>query len=244
MIYFLIPVFNEEKNIPRLHDDIANLDFGEERYFVFSDDGSTDQSHQIIKNYFNQLNFTILGDGKNHGPGHAFNTGFKWILNTSNSKNDTIVTMEADSTSDIGILKNMLSINKLGYDLVLASVYAQGGGFAETTFFRKMISFFANMFFRLFFDLKVLTLSSFYRVYSISLLKRMQEKYNGEIVKENGFICMIEFLIKAIKCNAKILEVPMTLYSTKRHGKSKMKIMDTFFNYVRFLIQNKIEPNK
>ncbi|MBI4929478.1 MAG: glycosyltransferase [Bacteroidetes bacterium] len=236
MVYFLIPIFNEEKNIPGLFEDIGKTENTAERFFVFSDDGSSDNSNQVIKNHFEHANHIILGDGKNYGPGHAFNSGFDWILKNSKSSEDVIVTMEADRTSDIGILKNMLAINKLGYDLVLASVYAQGGGFSQTTFFRKMISFIANMFFRSFFGIKILTLSSFYRVYTISILKKIQEKYKGQIIAERGFICMLEILVKAISCEAKIIEVPMVLHSTKRIGKSKMKIFKTSMAYLKFMM--------
>ena len=239
MVYFLIPIFNEEKNIPGLFEDIGNADYAGERFYVFSDDGSSDKSADTIKNYFRQTNHVILGDGKNYGPGHAFSTGFEWILKNSKSTDDMVVTMEADRTSDISILKNMIAISKMDYDLVLASVYAQGGGFSDTSVFRKMISFIANMFFRSFFDIKILTLSSFYRVYSVSFLKKIQEKYKGQIISETGFICMLEILVKAISCKAKVIEVPMVLHSSKRIGKSKMKIFKTSMAYLKFMLSFK-----
>ncbi len=174
---------------------------------------------------------------KNHGPGHAFDKGFEWIINNSVEENDVVVTMESDSTSDVNILENMLQINNLGYDLVLASVYAQGGGFDKTSFFRKLISSVANLLFRYFFNLKVLTLSSFYRVYNVSLLRKIKSEY-GIIIKEKGFICMLEILLKSVNVNAKIIEVPMVLKSDLRQGKSKLKIVKTSYAYFKFLIRN------
>ena len=131
----------------------------------------------------------------------------------------------------------MLQINNLGYDLVLASVYAQGGGFDKTSFFRKLISSVANLLFRYFFNLKVLTLSSFYRVYNVSLLRKIKSEY-GIIIKEKGFICMLEILLKSVNVNAKIIEVPMVLKSDLRQGKSKLKIVKTSYAYFKFLIRN------
>lgn len=119
---------------------------------------------------------------------------------------------------------------------MLASVYAQGGGFDRTSLLRKLVSFAANMLFRLFFDLKVLTLSSFFRVYSMPVLREIKNRYGGTIIGEPGFISMLEILVKAIRCKAKIIEIPMKLHSSKRKGKSKMKVMRTGFSYVRFLI--------
>ena len=237
MIYFLIPVFNEEKNIQNLFLDLSKVLPEHEKQYVFSDDGSTDKSIEEINRCFSQLKFTILSDGKNHGPGKAFNVGFEWIIKNSASEQDSVVTLEADNTSDLTVLPHLICLNKLGYSLVLASVYAQGGGFDRTSFFRKFISYVANLFFRFLFDVKVLTLSSFYRCYDINLLKKIYARTNGQIIREPGFICMLEILLKAIRIGAKIIEVPVILQSSKRVGKSKMNLMKTTFTYLRFLIE-------
>jgi dolichol-phosphate mannosyltransferase len=239
MIYILIPIFNEEGNIANLYRELTSALPNEEKMYVFSDDGSTDKTVELLRSSFSNTNFIVLGDGTNHGPGYAFNTGFEWILaNSKNIEHDIVITMEADCTSDTSILPHMLGINRMGYDLVLSSVYAQGGGFDSTSFIRKFLSAIANLLFRFLFDLKVLTLSSFYRVYSLSLLYRIKQNYPA-IITEYGFICMLEILVKAIKQGAKIIEVPMMLKSQKRVGKSKMKVIKTMMAYFRFLLFKK-----
>jgi len=238
MLYFLIPVFNEEKNLNKLHSSITSVAKEYPRFYVFSDDGSTDNSLALIKTLFKAENHIILGDGSNHGPGRAFNTGFEWILSHSKEPNDKIITIEADNTSDIDILSKMLKMSEMDYQLVLASVYAQGGGFAETSFFRRFVSSVAAIIMRNFFDIKVLTISSFYRIYHVDLIRKIKAKYQN-ISEESGFISVVEVLIKGIKLKASIIEVPMVLYSKQRKGKSKMKVMKTSFEYVKFLIKSK-----
>ena len=235
MIFFLIPIFNEEKNIPNLFKELDGILPGEEKFLVFSDDGSTDNTAKELKKYFIASPHIVLGDGKNRGPGAAFNSGFEWILSNQKTEKDVVVTLEADCTSDISILGKMISINRLGYDLVLASVYAQGGGFDKTTFLRKFISSAANLAYRFLFNINVLTLSSFYRVYTISILKKLRDKY-AVLIKESGFICMLEILVKAVDTKASIIEVPMVLSSKKRIGKSKMKMLKTTYRYFVFLL--------
>lgn len=127
--------------------------------------------------------------------------------------------------------------------MILASVYAQGGGFEHTTFLRKLISAIANLLYRFLFNIKVQTLSSFYRTYSITLLRHIKEKY-GEIITESGFICMLEVLIKGVDTNARILEVPMVLASSKRKGASKLKIFKTTLQYFKFLMRVKRKHNR
>ncbi len=237
MIYFLIPVYNESANLKNLYGELTAWNNTAPVHYVFSDDGSSDKSKEVISELFMGKSFTVLGDGVNRGPGAAFNTGFQWILKNATSE-DYVVTLEADCTSDLSILNIMLTLQSSGFDLVLASIYAQGGGFDKTSFFRKFISAMANFIFRFLFDVKVLTLSSFYRVYKVSLLQRIQNKFNG-IITEPGFVCMLEILVHSIHCDAKIIEVPMQLHSSKRIGQSNMKVVKTTFEYFRFLIRGK-----
>jgi dolichol-phosphate mannosyltransferase len=234
--YFLVPVFNEELNIPTLHKEIVQVLPGLEKFYVFVDDGSTDNTVKLLNELFAGHNFVVLGDGSNHGPGMAFNTGFEWVLDNSTDGLDKIITLEGDNTSSLEILSKMVAVSNAGFDLVLASVYAQGGGFDQTTFMRKLLSFAANQMFRFIFDIKILTLSSFYRIYNVSLVRGIKQKYEV-IIDEKGFICMLEILIKAIRLDASIIEVPMKLYSKKRAGKSKMKVFKTFVGYMKFLFR-------
>lgn len=237
MIYILIPLFNEEGNIDNLFREVTSVILSDEIYFVFVDDGSTDSTRELLNHYFQKTNFHIVWSSKNKGPGWAFREGFEWILTHSTNEDDIIVTLEADCTSDISLLPKMVSVCRLGYDMVLASVYAQGGGFTKTNWFRRFLSSVANLLFRFLFDIKVLTISSFYRVYSIEIIRKI--KYNNTpVINENGFICMLELLVKVIKADGKIVELPMVLNSNKRVGKSKMKIFRTTLAYFKFLIFN------
>jgi dolichol-phosphate mannosyltransferase len=137
----------------------------------------------------------------------------------------------------------MPSLHKMNFDLVLASVYAQGGGFDQTSFFRKFTSAVANFLFRFLFNVQVLTLSSFYRVYSISILRKIKSKYQA-LITETGFICMLEILVKGIQAEARVIEVPMKLHSFKRQGPSKMKVLKTTLQYFKFLFKNRNQKNK
>jgi dolichol-phosphate mannosyltransferase len=231
----LIPVFNESGNLHFLASSLQKKLANKECFYVFVDDCSTDDTIKQIEQHFASSSLHIITKNKNAGPGDSFNKGFEWILEHSHSEEDVIITMEADNTSDPEILNNMLGISAMGYDLVLASIYAQSGGLQNTTFIRVLVSFIANMFFRSVFNVKVLTLSSFYRVYHLSLIKKIKEN-NKKIIKEKGFICMLEILLKAIQCEAKVIEVPMVLKSENRVGQSKMKVVKTTLSYLRFLI--------
>jgi dolichol-phosphate mannosyltransferase len=238
MIFLLIPLYNEEDNIINLSEQIRRLPFSSDEFFiVFSDDGSSDDTQKLIRKFFKDFNFFVLEAIINQGPGAAFNNGFNYILQTSTSDEDIVITLEADSTSDFNLIRKMIVMSSMEFDIVLASVYAQGGGFQGTTVFRKAISSIANLLFRYVFDIKVLTLSSFFRLYKVSILKNIKEKHQ-EVISEKGFICMLEVLLKAIRIDAKIIEIPMVLHSNNRVGKSKMKIVKTTKEYLSFFWRN------
>lgn len=238
MIYFfLIPVYNESKNIEHLAENLCSLQL-KDKYFVFVDDCSHDDTVTKINTLWEGQCYHIIRKEKNIGPGDSFNRGFEWILQHTLSDSDIIITLEGDNTSDLTILSKMITISGLEYDLVLASVYAQGGGFVKTSLLRKLLSYFANMLFRTIFNVKILTLSSFYRVYHITLVKSIKSKYQV-IIDEKGFISMLEILLKAISLKAKIIEVPTVLNTDKRTGRSKMKRLKTALSYLIFLFRNK-----
>jgi len=233
---YLIPVFNEEENLIELHKRLTENAPGNDNFFLFIDDCSTDNSVDLINSLFNNVSFQIIEKKYNLGPGDSFNQGFEFLIEKYGHQKDTLViTMEADNTSDISILSNLISIAEIGYDLVLASIYCQGGGFSQTSLFRKVLSFAANMIFRVVFDIKILTLSSFYRVYSMDLLVKIKNS-NNKIIEQSGFICMLEILLKSIHQKAKVIEIPMVLKSDIRKGKSKMKIFSNALSYLKFLL--------
>jgi dolichol-phosphate mannosyltransferase len=242
MNYILIPTYNESGNIENLSRELHSYIRDVNSFFVFSDDGSKDDTTGLIERFFGAEKAMVLKSPTNYGPGHAFNEGFMWILARAKD-DDLIITMEADCTSDLKILPHMIAISSLGYDLVLASVYSQGGGFEETTFIKKILSSVANLLFRFIFDLKVNTLSSFYRVYGVKKLKEANKTWPS-LIEEPGFICMLEILLKLLECKAKTIEVPMVLASSKRVGKSKMKLFKTAVSYLRFLFGYKFAAKK
>jgi len=68
------------------------------------------------------------------------------------------------------------------------------------------------------------------------LLQQAKSRY-GTLIVERGFICMLEVLIKLIRLEARVIEVPMVLASERRVGRSRMKLARTTLDYFRFLLR-------
>lgn len=235
-VYIVVPVFNEAPNIPTLFGGFRELEAELKArfavHYVLVDDGSGDETVAIARREAAGLDLTVLEHGANRGPGAAFATGFSW-LEPRLKPEDWAITMEGDNTSRHSLIRQMFTRAAEGFDVVLASPYMYGGGITQTSFLRKLLSSGANLVVKDLLDIQgILTVSSFFRLYRGSALLRMQRAFGPGIVERVGFESMVEMVMKMAMMRLAISEVAMTLDSSLRKGKSKMKIVRTIFGYL------------
>lgn len=238
-LYIIIPVFNEQENIAILLNGLSELrkKVGYELNCraIIVDDGSTDATKDRIAQSHGDLQLTVLSHQFNRGPGAAFSTAFRH-LTPRLAEDDWVVTMEGDNTCRIDTLLHMIRRSHEGYDVVLASVYAYGGGIEGVGSSRVLLSHSANALAKLVLGLRGFhTLSSFFRLYSSDILLRLQDRFGPGIIEFSGFECMVELLLKLVLAQAKISEVEMRLDWNKRKGHSKMRIFKAVLGYIRLL---------
>ncbi|HEX6512080.1 MAG TPA: glycosyltransferase family 2 protein [Chloroflexota bacterium] len=238
--YLLIPVYNEAANVGELIEDIdlhapqlASASNGRSLCAIFVDDGSTDDTSERILASGPETPRVVLRHGRNRGPGHAFRTGFRH-LHAQLDERDLVMTLEGDNTSRLETAAQMMVRMREGYDAVLASPYAYGGGLRKTPLFREILSYGANHFAPLFMGIQgIHTCSYFFRLYSGELIGQLQQLYGSEIIEAAGFECMVELLLKMMAVGARISEVEMQLDSSRRTGASKMRVANTLLGYAR-----------
>jgi dolichol-phosphate mannosyltransferase len=110
----------------------------------------------------------------------------------------------------------------------------------NTSLVKVFLSSIANTFVKEFLGVQgIHTVSSFFRLYRASAIKKLQSYYGERIIEKDGFECMLEMLMKMINLNISISEVPMVLDTKKRLGKSKMKIIKTIFAYFTLWVEKK-----
>ena len=115
-ISIVIPLFNESESLEELHDWILSSISSNSKSFeiIFIDDGSSDNSWQIIKNLAKKNKHThgILFS-KNFGKSQALNAGFKL------AKGDSVITMDADlQDSPDEIIKMIKTLKEKKLDIV------------------------------------------------------------------------------------------------------------------------------
>ena len=115
-ISVIVPLYNEAESLPELEAWIARVmeDNGFSYEIIFVDDGSTDNSWQIITG-LGKNNRAVRGVSfrRNYGKSPALNTGF------TRARGNVVITMDADlqdSPDEIPELYRMITQD--GYDLV------------------------------------------------------------------------------------------------------------------------------
>jgi len=102
---FVIPFFNEENSLNTLYKEILEQINGYEYEIIFIDDGSKDNSYQIVKGLSEKdNNVKIIKFRRNFGKSAALNTGFQ------NTTGDIIFTMDADLQDDPAEIPKFLEI--------------------------------------------------------------------------------------------------------------------------------------
>ena len=235
-IFLIVPVFNEAANMVRLFEGCSEIhrQLGT-RYdvrFILVDDGSSDGTAAEAQNAAGSLPLEVLRLEVNSGPGRAFSPAFSHLAQLVRPT-DWIVTIEGDNTSRLELLQQMLTRAAEGFDVVLASPSLYGGGISNTTPYRVFLSHMANLLVKEGIGLHgIVTMSSFFRLYRGSSFMRLQQAFGPGMVERSGFESMIELLLKITYLDMSVSEVAMKLDTSRRVGKSKMKVARTAFGYI------------
>jgi dolichol-phosphate mannosyltransferase len=236
MNLFVVPAFDEEANLPRL---LADLESRPELWaggrLIIVDDGSSDSTADVAEAYVGSLPVEVLRQGTNQGPGRAFDRGFRRALELT-QPDSMIITLEADTTSDLDAVGRMLVAARSGADVVLASHHAEGE-LVNVSAHRRFFSSAAAHAIRRTSGLDVQTVSSFFRVYRASVLHDAYARYGDHFIREGGFACKAEILIKLDRMRAQVHEVPVALDWSRREGESKLRVLPTVRGYARLMMR-------
>ena len=241
MIYLLLPAFNEADGIEILIKNIFKQLHNQQHSIIIVNDGSFDNTPDILKKLQPELNLNIINHEKNLGLGKAMQTGINYVSSVIN-KNDILITMDADNTHPVDLMQKLEEKINNGYDIAIASRYASGGKEVGLKKYRKILSGGAGIILKLFFPINnVSDYTSGYRAYSGNIIKKAKDFYGQKLVTVSGFTCMAEILIKLSKINASISEVGLVLRYDLKRGKSKIKILKTILAYFHLILRLKFE---
>ena len=112
----VIPLLNEEGNLELLHQKLTEVlgTLGQTYEIIFINDGSTDNSPQILAELFERdPAVQVIHFQQNFGKTAALTAGFR------HSQGQVIITLDADLQDDPAEIPAMLNKLEEGYDLVV-----------------------------------------------------------------------------------------------------------------------------
>ena len=213
---FLIitPTYNENANISTLISKIRDIDTEVNLDILIIDDASPDGTASTIKKIMQNDSglHLIEREGKN-GLASAYCDGFKWAINNNY---DYVIQMDADlSHSPNDVLKFIDKIDT--YDIIIGSRYKTGVNVVNWPLRRLVLSYFANIYARIFTGMNIYDLTSGYKCINIEALKAI----DLDKVKSEGYSFQIEMNFIFSNKGFKLMEVPI-IFHDRTVGESKM----------------------
>ena len=195
-ILVIIPVYNEATHIGELVTKIEEKGF---QHICIINDGSTDNFDTLVFN----TSTTVLHHIINRGVGAATDTGFRFALLQNY---EAVITIDADmqhDVRDLDILFDAFNQNKA--DIILGSRFLKTDN--QIPKIRKVYNHFANFLVFIFSFKWVSDTQSGYKLISRKVLSEIS-------LRTDGYEFCSEFIIKAMRKNFNIVEVPIHVYYT------------------------------
>ena len=242
-VFVCLPCYNEAQNLtkllPQIHSTFMFLsqpDILEQQSLGIKDcqilavnDGSTDNTEEILKDYAKIYPLTVISHKHNRGLAETYRTLIH-VLKKQARHHDIVIFMDADNTHPPQIIKDLVKVASTTAEVVVASRY-KGGTELGVPLKRRILSKVVNWLIRNLCGISILDCTSGYRAYRMEVLKRLPH------LESKGFEVTAEILIEisAHKPPYKIEEVPLKLYYNRKKGSSKIHVEETIKAYVKML---------
>ena len=238
-IIVVLPAYNEEKSILklllRINQSFKQFNLSGE--IIVVNDGSADRTLEVVKSAQLQVPLKIVDLAVNQGLANAIKEGFLAAVSHSRP-HDIIIVMDADNSHTPGLILRMTRLIFEGADVVIASRYQKGARIKGLSKFRVFLSWAASILFRVMVGIPgVRDYTCGYRAYRADLLLKAFEDYRNEFIKQTGFACMAEILLKLSKYDPIILEVPLILRYDHKESSSKMRVARTIRQTLAMLVK-------
>ena len=179
----IIPIFNEEDNVQIIYQQITKLDIYKNIKIIFIDDGSTDNSLNIIRGICNKdKKVNLISFSKNFGHQIALSAGI------DNSIADATIMMDADLQHPVEYIPKMINEFNNKNDVVQMVKIQQG----KRNFFIRAFSFLFYYLFRKISNLNLSNNVSDFRLISNKVCEQLKlinekERFLRGLVQWVGF---------------------------------------------------------
>lgn len=234
--WIILPAFNEEiaigRLLPKIDSELSKLKLNYR--IVVVNDGSTDQTGELLKTFSQKYNPVVVTHPINRGLGETERDGFEYVSDKC-ADDDIIIRLDCDDTHEPEYFSGLIGEINKGYDVVIASRFQPGGTQLGVDAYRSFVSYCANLFMMLLFHIKgVRDYSCGFRAYRGKVIKYAVRIFgNGFIqLKGMGFTSTLETLVKLNLLGCKFKEIPFVLRYDQKGSPSKMIANITTIGYM------------
>ncbi|MCM8776630.1 MAG: polyprenol monophosphomannose synthase, partial [Candidatus Omnitrophica bacterium] len=161
----------------------------------------------------NNARIHLLEREKKQGIGPAYIAGFKWALARDY---EAVIEMDADLSHRPRYLPTFLEeIQK--YDVVAGSRWIKGGGIANWSLSRVLLSRLANLYSRWVLGVPIYDLTGGFTCYR----RRVLEEIDLDAIRSDGYSFQIEMKYRVLKKNFRLHEIPIW-FTDRKAGASKI----------------------
>ena len=216
----VVPTYNESANITLLVEKIAEALSNYKYEILFIDDNSRDGTADVIDSLKKDYPVRVIVRRDEKGLASAVVRGFE------NAANETIVVMDADLQHPPAIIPSLINAINQGADIAVASRYVPGGGCADWSGLRKLISRGA-----IFLAWLVLPAARKVKDPMSGFFALKRSVIEGKKLDPIGYKILLETLV--LGSYRKVTEVPFE-FQLREQGESKLNLNQEY-EYLRHL---------
>lgn len=236
MIYVLLPAYNEEHALVPLTEKIDRVmkQMASPYRILVVNDGSKDRTAEIVEELRQNYAIDQITHKYNRGLGETIRDGLEYVAEVG-SPGDIVVRMDCDDTHDPAYIPSMVEKIKEGYEVVITSRYAPGGGQVGVDWYRRTISRIANLLMKSVFPVPgIWEYTCGFRAYRLALIQDAIEIFGNRFLdlKGMGFTGTVEKVIKCKMMGARMVEVPFVLRYDRKMSSSKVVTSLTTLGYL------------
>ena len=212
-----LPTYNERENLPAMVEALGRMRESAplDGDVLVLDDGSPDGTGEVA----DELAATrpwlhVLHRPGKQGLGRAYLPGFRWALERDYAY---VLEMDCDFSHDPQRVPVLLDTARNGADLALGSRYVDGGGVANWSVLRRLVSAGGCLYARLLLGLDVRDLTGGFKCFRRQVL----EAIDLESVTAEGYAFQIEMTYRSCRLGFRVVEVPI-VFTDRVAGGSKM----------------------
>ena len=235
-IWILLPAYNEAESFPLLLPKIKQcFDLTDNSWrVVVLDDGSTDNTQEVLSEYLDDYPLDIITHAINRGLGETERDLFEFVA-SQGSVEDVAIRLDCDDTHDPAFFLGMVQSIDSNTDIVVASRFQPGGGQDGVKGYRLLLTMAASIYMRVLFPIRnIKDYSCGFRAYKVRVLQDAISVFGNNFLqmKGLGFVTTLETIVKLNLLGARFAEVPFKLYYDRKASPSKMITSITSFGYL------------